>query len=252
MTDLRQHGFAEPTESEDVLSLGALFRIFQKRLWVMVLVVTSLTGTVVGFTLAETPQYEASIKILVGQENGISATAQEGPALQAMTLTMAEAVNSRRVADAVIQELNLPITPESFLGSLSVEPITDTQFIRVSYVDTDPQRAERVVETVGSVFSDQISKLSTQDSANDSAITVTVWERAVAPSAPISPNPVRSGFLALVLGGMLAIGLALLLEYLDDRWHSSEEAEAISGVPTLGSIPEFDVSWNKRKKYRNR
>jgi capsular polysaccharide biosynthesis protein len=57
----------------------------------------------------------------------------------------------------------------------------------------------------------------------------------------------RDGFLALVLGGMLGAGLAFLLEYLDDRWRSPEEAEQVSGVPTLGQIPRFEVSEGKRR-----
>jgi capsular polysaccharide biosynthesis protein len=59
------------------------------------------------------------------------------------------------------------------------------------------------------------------------------------PDEPVSPNPVRNGILALALGLMLGVGLAFLLEYLDDSWRSPEEVEHITGVPTFGTIPEY-------------
>jgi hypothetical protein len=40
---------------------------------------------------------------------------------------------------------------------------------------------------------------------------------------------------------MLGIGLAFLLEYWDDDWRSPEEVEQISGVPTFGVIPLFEI-----------
>lgn len=80
------------------------------------------------------------------------------------------------------------------------------------------------------------------------AITATVWERAIVPEEPVSPNPLRDGLLALMLGLMLGTGAAFLLEYLDDSWRSPEEAEQVSGVPTFGMVPAFKVKAPKDKK----
>jgi capsular polysaccharide biosynthesis protein len=66
----------------------------------------------------------------------------------------------------------------------------------------------------------------------------------------VSPKPLRNGLLALVLGLMLGTGMAFLLEYLDHSWRSPEEAEQITGVPTVGIIPEFKIlEDNKKGKY---
>lgn len=222
---------AEVAQGEYMLSLGDLLRVVWKRLWVVLLVTIVLVGAAVGSSLGLTPTYEASIRILVGQERGITETPSDVAGLQQLTQTMAEGVNSRPVAETVIRQLGLRITPEDFLENrLNVEQIRDTQFIQVDYEDTSPERAQQVANAIGDVFSEQISQVSS--SAND--ITVTVWERAEVPDDPVSPNPVRNGLLALGLGLMLGIGLAFLLETLDDRWRSPEEAEQISGVPTFG------------------
>lgn len=56
----------EASQDEYVLSLGDLFRVIWKRLWVIALIAVLSTGAAVGYSLGQTPIYEASIKILVG------------------------------------------------------------------------------------------------------------------------------------------------------------------------------------------
>jgi len=243
VTNPGQRTYGEVASTDDLLSLGTLTRILWERFWVIILVASLLAGTVVGFALRQAPQYQASVKLLVGQERGIVADEiADVTFLNAITLTIGEAVQSRPIAGAVVKELNSKLTPDQVLANMSAEPIEDTQFIEVSYTDSSPERAQRIANTIGTVFSERISEES-----SDSNLTATVWEPAVLPGAPVSPDPMRDGFLALVLGGMLGAGLAFLLEYLDDRWRSPEEAEQVSGVPTLGQIPRFEVSEGKRR-----
>src|SRR5215217_5480543 len=223
-------------EDQYIVSLRDLFRIIRRRLWIIGLVAAVLTGVTVGFSVAQTPMYEASIKILVGQERGITETPNDVIGLQQLTQTMVGGVSSRPVAEAVIRQENLRMTTDEFLDEhLSVEQEPNTQWIQVYYRDSSPERAQRVANAIGDVFSKQVSDVS--PSAN--AITATVWERAVVPSEPVTPKPMRNGLLALALGLVLGIGLAFLLEYLDDSWNSPAEMEQVSGAPTFGIIPEL-------------
>jgi capsular polysaccharide biosynthesis protein len=238
----------DTAQDEHVISVKDLLGIFWRRLWVILLVPILLAAAIVGLDLLRTPTYEATIKILVGQrqESGVPGSlGNDVMGLQQITQTMAEAVPTRPVAEAVIDREELGTSSTRFLNNLSVEQVGTTQFIEVTYVDDSPQEAKRIADAVGSVFSDQVSEVS--PSAN--SITATVWEQAAVPASPASPDPLRDGLLALVLGGMLGVGLAFLLEQLDDRWRSPEEVERISGVPTFGVIPEFKAV--KPKKGRS-
>jgi capsular polysaccharide biosynthesis protein len=229
--------------NEPTLSLRDLLGVVWRRLWVVVLVASMLSGIAVGVSLAQTPTYATSIKILVGQDkdNADTSLGSDVEGLQQISQTMAQAVDTRPVAEAVIRRLNLQKSPGSLLDNMSAEQIGATQFIEVSYEDTSPEDAQRIANAIGEVFSEQVSEVSA--SAND--ITATVWERAVVPDSPVSPKPLRNGLLALALGVMLGIGLAFLLEHLDDRLRSPEEMEQISGVPTFGVIPTFRVPIDK-------
>lgn len=235
-------------EGEHYLSLRDVLQIFRRRLWIVILVVLVFVGTAVGVSLWQTPVYEASARLWLGQEQRqtlpVDMSSIEG--LQQLTHTIVVAIESRPVAEEVIQQQGLQTGSQEFLSKLTVEQIEDTELLLLSYRDTDPTRAAEVVNEVSDVSTRRIS----ESNASISDITVTVWERAVVPDAPISPNPVRNGLLALGLGLMLGTGLAFLLEYLDDRWRSPEEVERFSGVPAFGVIPEFEVAKNGKRKAR--
>jgi capsular polysaccharide biosynthesis protein len=232
------------TESDNTLTLKKFLQILWRRLWIIALVTIMFTAAATGFSLTQTPMYRATITILVGQEQGGSADtlARDVMGLQSLMETMAQAVSSRPIAEGTIEQLNLQTTPNALLGSVSVEAVPDTQFIQVSYVDPDPEQAKEIANAIGEVFSERVSDVSPDN------ITATVWEQAVEPQAPISPDPVRNALLAMVLGLMLGLGLAFLLEHLDDSWRSPEEAEQISGVPTFGVIPNFKTSRSRKKE----
>jgi protein tyrosine kinase modulator len=235
------------TEIQHYFTLRDLLRIFWKRLWIVILVALVMVGTAVGVSLLQTPVYEASAKLFLGQQQSKDQPTSligsvEG--LQQLTHTVAVAVDSRPVAEEVIQRRGLQMDPKNLLDNLTVEQIEDTQFLLLSYRDANPQSAQNIVDEVSDVSSERISEATA--GAND--ITVKVWEYAAVPDAPVSPNPVKNGLLALGLGLMLGTGLAFLLEYLDDSWRSPGEVEQVSGVPTFGIIPEFTLAKNGKRR----
>jgi capsular polysaccharide biosynthesis protein len=186
--------------------------------------------------------------VFVGQKptTGEGNLAGNVEGLQSLTQTMIIAIDSRPVASEAIQRLGLKMEPDALLGNLDIEQVESSTFIQLTYTDTDPKRAQRVVNTVGEVSSERIAQIS----AAASPITAAVWEAAIVPNTPVRPDPVRNGVLAAGLGLMLGIGLAFLMEYLDDTWRSPEEVERVSGVPTFATVPEFDLAKNERKKGR--
>jgi capsular polysaccharide biosynthesis protein len=229
----KQNSHAAADEDAYVLSIRELFLIFRKRWWVVVLMMIALTAASVAYSLMQPPVYESSIKILVGQERGIAENPVNVNGLLALNKTVAEAVNSRPIAQGVIEQENLRTDPGTLLGNLQVEAIEETQFVAVSYRDSDPRMSRRVADAVGSVFTTRFA----EENETGNVITATVWEPAGPTGGPISPKPLRNGLLALMIGAVLGTGLALLLEFMDDSWRSPAEAEQVSGVPTFGVIP---------------
>lgn len=240
-------GSAEASEAEYVFSLSDLLGVLRRRLWVIALAIVVCAGIALGYSLYQTPQYEGTVLVLIGQSEGgeedSSSLGSDVQGLEQLTQTMTEAVHTRPVATGVIDELSLDTEPSAFLENLNAEQVPDTQFVEVSYRDSSPEQAREVANATGEVFSERVAEVG--PSAN--AVTATVWEQAATPESPASPNVLINSLLGAVLGLMLGLGLAFLLEYLDDAWRSSEEAERFTGVPTLGVVPEIKPPKGKKK-----
>jgi capsular polysaccharide biosynthesis protein len=131
--------------------------------------------------------------------------APAGETLRALTQTTMMAIDSRPVAQEAIQRLELEMTPAELLDNLSTEQLENTSFIILTYEDTDPLRAQQIVNTVGKVSSELISERS----AGGSKLRTTVYERVAVPLTPVSPHPLRNGLLTLVIGLVLCAALIL-------------------------------------------
>ncbi|MDZ7835010.1 MAG: GNVR domain-containing protein [Alkalibacterium sp.] len=68
---------------------------------------------------------------------------------------------------------------------------------------------------------------------------VTVISEAVPNLKPISPNNVLNVVIGLVLGGMIGVGLAFLLEFLDNTVKDEKFIVENLGWTSLGRISEM-------------
>jgi polysaccharide biosynthesis transport protein len=66
---------------------------------------------------------------------------------------------------------------------------------------------------------------------------IQIVDAAEVPRGPARPQPLRNMLLALLGGGLLAIGLAFFFEYIDNRIKSPDELRALLGLPQLGMVP---------------
>jgi exopolysaccharide transport family protein len=71
-----------------------------------------------------------------------------------------------------------------------------------------------------------------------------IIKAARVPTSPSEPNIPRNLIFALVLGALSGIGLAFLLENMDNTVRTPEQAQAISALPSLGMIPLGSKSGN--------
>lgn len=72
---------------------------------------------------------------------------------------------------------------------------------------------------------------------------------AQVPTEPVRPKPVRNSIIALVLGMSLGVGLAFLIEFLDDTVKTKGDLERLApSLPLLGLIPT--VAWKDKAETR--
>ena len=64
---------------------------------------------------------------------------------------------------------------------------------------------------------------------------------AMVPDSPVKPNKLMNMVVAFVIGLMASVGLAFLLNYLDNTVKTPKEVEEILGLPVLGQVPYYKL-----------
>jgi capsular exopolysaccharide synthesis family protein len=70
---------------------------------------------------------------------------------------------------------------------------------------------------------------------------IRIMERASPPAAPFRPNTVVNLAMGVMFGLALGVGMALLLDYLDNTLAGPAELERVTGLPVLAVVPRQTV-----------
>ena len=68
-------------------------------------------------------------------------------------------LTNQPVLEQIISELNIPLTPGALKGMIKISVISNTQMLRATVEDTNPQRAADIANRLSSVFVRRIQNL---------------------------------------------------------------------------------------------
>jgi capsular exopolysaccharide synthesis family protein len=101
---------------------------------------------------------------------------------------------------------------------------------------------KREVETNRQLYQDLLTKTKQTGLETELKTTnIRVVEKAERPRGPISPNKMRNYQIAVVLGLLIGIGLALGFEHLDNTFKTPEDVKESLQVPFLGMVPDVSL-----------
>lgn len=219
---------------EETISLQDLFKTVKKRIGLIALM-TLLAITIAGVVsfLVLTPMYQTSTQILVNQEASEAAqlTNQNIQTDLQLINTYSVIIKSPAILDEVSSQLNLDMSVEQLNEKITVSTAENSQVVNVTVQDEDPAQAVDIANTTAKVFESEISDLMSVD--NVSILSPAVLKEN---PSPVAPNPMLNMAIAAVIGLMLGVGIAFLLEYLDTTIKDQQDIEDILGVPMLGII----------------
>ncbi|MPZ48773.1 MAG: polysaccharide biosynthesis tyrosine autokinase [Dehalococcoidia bacterium] len=212
-----------------------VYLAFISRRWWLLLLGPLLVGLAAYFVTQQmTPVYKATSTLLVNR-TAIPGTIAYDDILtsERLTNTFSKLVERPAVLDEIIRRLELTVTRSDLDKKIEVAAVKETQLLEISVADPVPAFAATLANTTAQAFADDnASQLSSPG-------TVTIAKPAEAPEQPTSPKLAFNLAFAIALGLIMATGLGLLLDYLDDTVKSTEDVETIAGLPTLGQIGRF-------------
>ncbi|MEK3765067.1 YveK family protein [Solibacillus sp. FSL K6-4121] len=220
---------------EETISLQDIFKTLKKRaaLIISLTVIAGILAAVVSFYIL-TPIYQASTQVLVNQ-NKEDATQQVTSAdiqsnLQLIN-TYNEIIKSPAILSIVVENLDLPLTPGQLASKITVSNANNSQVLNISVQDENYNVAIDMANQVVEVFKEEVPKLMNVDNVN--ILSPAVYAEN---PTPIKPNKMLNVAIALVIGLMMGVGLAFLLEYLDTTVKSESDVEEIIGLPIIGVV----------------
>ena len=250
-----------------------LLRIVRRRKWIVLQALIVVPALALVFSLTQEEEYTATATLLFRQtpvdldetEDVIDPTREAA--------TNGQLVGLPVVAEKAAERLD-EVTGAEVLESVEVEASADADTAEIKATTPDPELSAAMANAYGQAyiaFRRQADRSQVQDAidvAESSLAQLTFAEQegkegaalneqldrlklaqalqtggaelvqpADPPSSPSTPKTTRNVVLGFLLGALLGVGLAALLERIDRRVRSVEELEELYALPILARIP---------------
>lgn len=233
-------------------------KIIKKRMWLISLIVLLACVACAMYTFyGVKPVYQASTKLIVNKADDAflpdrPLNAGEITANILLINTYKEIIKSRAIMDSVAAQYpQLGLTAEQLIRRVGVSSINETQVMTLTVRDYSYEKAVAIVNAISTVFQASIPTIMKVDNVailNEAKLT----EHPI----PVSSSPMLNLVIAFVVSLMGGVGLAFLLEYMDDTFRTERDVVKLLGVPAYGVIQNIKskdlIAGRKRKENMQR
>ncbi len=200
------------------------------------IIATALVCAVIGylvtaFVLPKT--YSASADMIVNnQEKNKSSviTDQDIQASSSLANTYAVILKSHTVLEKIISDLNLPCDYNTLEKQITVDSVSDTQVMRITVKDGDPDEAMKIVQALVDMAPSAI--MDTVDVGS-----VKTVDEPWTTGRPVSPSKRRNTALAAMLGLIVYVGMLTLKMLNSNTFQTEADLKEVLGLPILAVIP---------------
>lgn len=236
---------------ESTINLQDLLKIIRKR-WFLILscvIFTSATAAVISYYVL-TPIYQAETQILVNQKSTNIEQYQWVQTIEAdlrLINTYNVIITSPIILTKVIEKLELNQTPASLAQQITVTSANNSQVVNLVVIDEKASMAVKIANTLAEVFNKEIPLLMNVDN-----VKVLSVAKQVDDPTPIKPNKLLNISIATIIGLMLGVIIAFLLDFLDTRFKSEQEIEEMLDLPIIGLVGAIAIEKETKKSKKSR
>lgn len=227
---------------EETISLKEIFDVVKKRfgLIISITVGAALVAAVVSFFVL-TPIYQSSTQFIVNQsqqenDNNMQIDSNMIRTNVQLINTYNVVIKSKAILGDVIEDLNLDASLGALEDQIQVSSEEESQVVTVTVKDPDPVLATSIANTTVEVFQDKIVDIMNVDNVK----ILSEAETKVNPT-PVEPRPTLNIAIAVVLGAMVGVGIAFLLEYLDTSIRTEQDVEQKLDVHVIGAVSTMNT-----------
>lgn len=232
------------------IDLLRLLQALWRKAWAIILAAVIFGAGSLGFTaMFVTPLYKAEALMYVNSSNislggaKVSISQAELSAAQTLVDTYIVIMNTRTTLEEVISQSGIPYTYEEIIESEMIQAaaVNGTEIFKIEVTSPDPQEAELIANTIAQVLPEKIASIVEGSSAR-------IVDYAVVPVEQDSPSLVKNTLIGAVLGFVLACGVVVVLELMDEQIHDSDYLQQTYDIPVLAVIPDL-LSYKSTNEY---
>ena len=205
---------------------------------IALILAASIISALVGFGVAAfllPKRYEASVNMIVNMRSDMmsAVTSDNITSAQDLVDTYAIIIKSNKVLNQVIEKLNLSMSYEELSKMIRVDPIRNTQVMKIAAQCSDTDMAVRIVQTISEIAPSIVADAVEAGSCK-------VVSDVYAMHDPVSPDVPRAAILSGGLMLMLVCAVLVLRELRNDFIIDESDLEKKLGISALGLIPDVE------------
>ncbi|MGW6384433.1 YveK family protein [Peribacillus butanolivorans] len=225
---------------EETISIKDIFQTLKKRwklITLLTLIAALISGAISYFLL--TPVYQSSTQMLVNQKQ--SENQLDSNQIRSnidMINTYSVIIKSPAILEKVIDDLELEQSVDQLSQKITINSQENSQVFSLTVQDSNPSKAVEIANAVSGTFQKEIKDIMNVDN-----VSILAKAEVKENPTPVKPSPLLNIAIAVIVGLMAGIGLAFILEFMDNTIRDEKDIETLLELPILGSIQK--ISQNK-------
>ena len=233
---------------EEDLSLVELFKVLKRRFAIILIIFIAATALGGGISvLLNEQEYASTTSLLVGREKEVlveEAEDEEAEPVYETTIEYGDAtiskqaasfydeiINSKDVLEEVIDSLNLDISVGNLRKNISMDIPSESSVIKITFKNKTVANANTVVDEVTKVFMNTVFEMTEIEN-------IKVMNYANEPVVTNTQNTKLNTAVSMVLGLMLGVLVAFIMEYMDDRIRTADNVEKKLDLEVIGQLTD--------------
>lgn len=207
--------------------------IFSKKIFIILIIILSITLGYVYSYYYKQPEYKSSVTILlVADENKADKelTQTDLNINTSLISTYSSIAKSTNVMQKTIDNLGLDISTSKLQKNIEVNQIDKTQFLKITVKDSNPEIAKNIANELSRVFTEQIKEI--YNLAN-----ISIVDEAEIENAPCNINHVKDIIIFTFAGLIVSIITIMIIYFFDDTIKDEKDIEKNIKLRNIGTLP---------------
>ena len=213
--------------------------------WKMIAITTITLGLCAALysSFLITPLYKASATMYVNNnKNTVSENLSNNDITASLQLvpTVMRIFDSRTTLGEVAKKIDLGYTADDIGNMISFSSAEDAQILTLTVVNPNPEHAYIIANAIADTAPIKATEIMDGSS-------VKVIDYAEKPDHPFSPKVLKNTFMGLVLGFLISVCVAVLIELTDNSIREENDIKKLyPDVPIIGTVPEIKVTLDEK------